>query len=149
MGRRRRQVYATPHTLYGSRFCQIWQAQYTSVCCMHSVLVSPARRRYMYGLDSTGRGVARLPPLTLFALEDNQSSASARTHLIQGTSTVKVRSSAAGGHGDTSAQNPTDHPAFTELEPEVPTSHRTYPMRSGTSSKSNVEIPHSSSRLPA
>ena len=40
------------------------------------MLVSPARRRI--GLDIE---VLRLPPLsTLFALEDNQSSASARTH---------------------------------------------------------------------
>ena len=45
---------------------------------LHGMLVSPARRRI--GLDIE---VLRLPPLsTLFALEDNQSSASARTHRI-------------------------------------------------------------------
>ena len=42
------------------------------------MLVSPARRRF--GLDSTGRGGAPSALVTLFALEDNQSSASARTH---------------------------------------------------------------------
>ena len=45
---------------------------------LHGMLVSPARRRI--GLDIE---VLRLPPLsTLFALEDNQSSASARTHRL-------------------------------------------------------------------
>ena len=47
---------------------------------LHGMLVSPARRRI--GLDIE---VLRLPPLsTLFALEDNQSSASARTHHTKG-----------------------------------------------------------------
>ena len=51
----------------------LWDA---CMSCMHVMLVSPARRRI--GLDSTGR----LPPLTLFALEDNQLSSLEPTVLV-------------------------------------------------------------------
>ena len=55
-------------------FCMFMGCMHES--CMHGMLVSPARRRS--GLDSTRRDgatveVLRLPPLTLFAPEDNQS----------------------------------------------------------------------------
>ncbi len=48
--------------------------------CMHvSFTRPPALRARQYAVRVE---VLRLPPLTLFALEDNQSSASARTHRL-------------------------------------------------------------------
>ena len=70
---------------YGSRFARFGKhSMLLYVHGMHACmrvackLVSPTCRRS--GLDSTGRGVAPAAHITLFALEDNQSSASARTH---------------------------------------------------------------------
>ena len=71
------EIYATRHAIR-ILLRQIWQAQCFCIFMHACMLVSPARRRS----GSTVRvEVLRLPPLTLFALEDNQASASARTHL--------------------------------------------------------------------
>ena len=77
-GRRRR--YATRHTSWIS-LCQIWRAQYASVCswgacmrvaCMVCWFHPPAGAPGSTVRDGTVE-VLRLPPLTLFAPEDNQS----------------------------------------------------------------------------
>ena len=86
-----RAAYVTRHTSPIS-FCQIWQGSTVYFCifmgrmcmhesCMRCMVVShpPAGAP-----GSTVRvEVLRLPPLTLFALGDNQSSAGARTHHLQ------------------------------------------------------------------
>jgi hypothetical protein len=83
--------YVTRHTSPIS-FCQIWQGStvyfyifmgrmHAAESCMRCMVVShpPAGAP-----GSTVRvEVLRLPPLTLFALGDHQSSASARTHNLQ------------------------------------------------------------------
>jgi hypothetical protein len=78
LGATSQEIYATRHAIR-ILLRQIWQAQCFCIFMHACMLVSPARRRS----GSTVRvEVLRLPPLTLFALEDNQSSASARTHRL-------------------------------------------------------------------
>ncbi len=90
LGATSQEIYVTRHAIRIS-LRQIWQAQRMHAqiaSCMHVTLSytglgfapGPARAPARSGLDSTGVEVLCLPPLTLFALEDNQSSASARTH---------------------------------------------------------------------
>ena len=107
------------------------------------MLVSPARRRI--GLDIE---VLRLPPLsTLFALEDNQSSASARTHRIH-TGLPWWSFSVCHRCADGSRPSPTTlHPH--EKEPQHEREHsETAGSRLFIHARSNLHSPHTNVHFP-